>query len=67
LALAFTRGCTKSRGPRRGVSPARIDLDRFWDENDVELQKLFQAFRLAALGLSAEIVILIAMVSDNLF
>jgi hypothetical protein len=43
------------------------DLDRFWDDNDVELQKLFRAFRLAALGLSAEIVILIAMVSDTLF
>jgi hypothetical protein len=28
------------------------DLDRFWDENDVELQKLFRAFRLAAVGLS---------------
>jgi hypothetical protein len=43
------------------------DLDRFWDDNDVEFQKLFRAFRLAALGLSAEIVILIAMVSDTLF
>jgi hypothetical protein len=43
------------------------DLDRFWDDNDLELQKLFGAFRLAALGLSAEIVILIAMVSDTLF
>lgn len=43
------------------------DLDRFWDVNDVELQKLFRAFRLAALALSAEIVALIAMVSDNLF
>jgi hypothetical protein len=43
------------------------DLDRFWDDNDVELQKLFRAFRLAAVGLSAEIVILIAMVSDTLF
>jgi hypothetical protein len=43
------------------------DLDRFWDQNDVELQKLFRAFRLAALALSAEIVVLIAMVSDNLF
>ena len=43
------------------------DLDRFWDDNDVELQKPFRAFRLAALGLSAEIVILIAMVSDTLF
>jgi hypothetical protein len=43
------------------------DLDRFWDDNDVELQKLFRAFRLAAVGLSAEIIILIAMVSDTLF
>ena len=43
------------------------DLDRFWDDNDVELQRLVMAFRLAAVGLSAEIVILIAMVSDTLF
>ena len=43
------------------------ELDRFWDINDVEMQKLFTAFRLAAVGLSAEIVVLIAMVSDNLF
>jgi hypothetical protein len=43
------------------------DLDRFWDANDVELQKLFRAFRVGAAGLSAEIVVLIAMVSDNLF
>jgi hypothetical protein len=42
-------------------------LDRFWKDNDVELQKLFRAFRLAALALSAEIVVLIVMVSDNLF
>jgi hypothetical protein len=43
------------------------DLDRFWDDNDAELQKLFNAFRVAAGGLSAEILVLIAMVSDNLF
>ena len=43
------------------------DLDRFWDANDVELQKLVRAFRLATLALSAEIVVLVAMVSDNLF
>lgn len=42
------------------------ELDRFWDANDVEMQKLFTAFRLAAIGLSAEVVVLIAMVSDNL-
>jgi hypothetical protein len=43
------------------------DLDRFWDRNDDQLQKLFQAFRLASVGLTIEIVALIAMVSDNLF
>lgn len=43
------------------------DLDRFWDDNDVELQKLFRAFRSAALALTAEIVVLTAMVSDTLF
>jgi hypothetical protein len=42
------------------------DLDRFWDDNDVELQQLFRAFRLAALALAAEIVVLVVMVSDNL-
>jgi hypothetical protein len=43
------------------------DLDRFWDDNDAELQKLFKSFRLAAGALSAEVLVLIAMVSDNLF
>jgi hypothetical protein len=43
------------------------DLDRFWDDNDLELQKLFRAFRLAALALTAEMVALMAMVSDSLF
>jgi hypothetical protein len=43
------------------------DLDRFWDENDLELQRLFKAFRLAAAGISVEVVVLIVMVSDNLF
>ena len=42
------------------------ELDRFWGANDVELQKLFRSFRLAAGALSAEIVVLIGMVSDNL-
>jgi hypothetical protein len=43
------------------------DLDRCWEDNDVQLQKLVRAFRLATLALSAEIVVLVAMVSDNLF
>ena len=43
------------------------DLDRFWDDNDSEIQKLFCAFRLGAIGLAGEIVVLIAMVGDTLF
>jgi hypothetical protein len=43
------------------------DLDRFWEDNDVELKKLVRAFRLAAVALTAEILVLIAMVSDSLF
>lgn len=43
------------------------DLDRFWDQNDAEMQKLFTSFRLAAGALAAEILVLIAMVSDSLF
>jgi hypothetical protein len=43
------------------------DLDRFWDANDQEMQKLFASFRFAAGGLAVETVVLIAMVSDNLF
>lgn len=42
------------------------DLHGFWEANDDQLQKLFPAFRLAALGLSVEIIALIAMVSDTL-
>ena len=43
------------------------DLDRFWDDNDSEIQRLFWAFRLGAIGLAGEIVVLIAMVGDTLF
>jgi hypothetical protein len=43
------------------------DLDRFWEGNDEELQKLLRSFRLAAGALAGEILVLIAMVSDNLF
>jgi hypothetical protein len=43
------------------------DMDRFWDDNDAELQRLFMSFRIAASALAAEILVLIAMVSDNLF
>ena len=43
------------------------DLDRFWEDNDSELQRHFRAFRFAAGALAVEIVVLMAMVSDNLF
>jgi hypothetical protein len=43
------------------------DLDCFWEDNDVGLQSLSAAFRLAAVALSAEILVLTAMVSDTLF
>jgi hypothetical protein len=43
------------------------DLDRFWDTNDAELQKLFTAFRVAAGALVAELLLLVAMVSDTLY
>jgi hypothetical protein len=62
-----TRVCTTSSDLGEVYRRLAYDLDRFWDDNDVELQKLFRAFRLATVGLSAEIVILIAMVSDTLF
>lgn len=42
------------------------DLARFWDDNDMELQRLFGAFRIAAVALSVEVIVLVAMVSDTL-
>jgi hypothetical protein len=42
------------------------DLDRFWDLNDVELQKLTNAFRIGAGSLFVEIVALSVMVSDTI-
>jgi hypothetical protein len=42
------------------------DLERFWGENDRILAPLFRWFRLAALGLALEVILLLAAVSDNL-
>ena len=42
------------------------DLVRCWDHNDIELQKLIPAFRLATVALAVEIVVLVTMVSDTL-
>ena len=44
------------------------DLDRFWDANDDELRRFFWVFRVAAAAaLTVEILVLIAMVGDNLY
>jgi hypothetical protein len=43
------------------------DLDRFWEANDEEMQKLFRMFRLAAVALVAELLLLVAMVGDTLY
>ncbi len=42
------------------------DLDRFWDENDVTMKRLFVAFRLAAVALTAEILLLLAAIGGTL-
>jgi len=42
------------------------DLHRFWGENDQRIQSLFVAFRVAALAVVAEIVLLLASVSETL-
>jgi hypothetical protein len=53
---------------RRRHSPHRsLDARHSPKIQSTELQKLFNAFRVAAGGLSAEILVRIAMVSDNLF
>lgn len=43
------------------------DLDRFWDRNDTTVVRLLRAFRVAAGALVAEIVLLVALVSDTIF
>jgi hypothetical protein len=43
------------------------DLDRFWRRNDGKLRCLFIAFRLSAIALAAEVLLLLASVADNLF
>ena len=42
------------------------DLDRFWEANDAKLQRLFLAFRVAAVALGIEVIVLLASVADNL-
>lgn len=42
------------------------DLDRFWEHNDVILGRLLVAFRVAALALAAEVVLLVAILAGTL-
>jgi hypothetical protein len=42
------------------------DMHRFWEANDVVLQRLFLAFRIAAVALIIEIAVLLASVTDTL-
>jgi hypothetical protein len=41
-------------------------LDRFWDLNDANMQPLFWAFRVAAVGLIVEILGVVALLGGNL-
>ncbi len=42
------------------------DFDRFWSENDRRMQPLFRAYRVGAAALVAEILALVALVSDSI-
>jgi hypothetical protein len=42
------------------------DLDRFWRENDETMQRVFNAFRVAAWALAAEVGLLLASLSGTL-
>jgi hypothetical protein len=43
------------------------DLDRFWDENDAVMARLFRWFQVAAFALAAEIILLLTSLSGTLF
>ena len=42
------------------------DLERFWNENDVKMRRLFVGFRVAAWALAAEVVLLLGSLSGTL-
>jgi hypothetical protein len=42
------------------------DLDRFWEENDLEIARLRQGVQLAAAGLIVEVLALVALVADTI-
>jgi hypothetical protein len=43
------------------------DLDRFWEENDDVMTRLFRWFQVAAVALAAEIMLLLVSLSGTLF
>ena len=43
------------------------DLDRFWEENDDVMTRLFRVFQIAAVALAAEIMLLLSSLSGTLF
>jgi hypothetical protein len=42
------------------------DLDRFWEENDLEITRLRRGVQLAAAGLIVEVLVLVALVADTI-
>jgi hypothetical protein len=42
------------------------DLDRFWEENDLEIARLRRGVQLAAAGLIVEVLALVALVADTI-
>ena len=44
----------------------RYDLDRFWEQNDLQIVKLRQGVQLAAVGLVVEVLALVALVADTI-
>jgi len=42
------------------------DLDRFWEENDLEIARLRQGVQVAASGLIIEVLALVGLVADTI-
>lgn len=43
------------------------DLDRFWEDNDDVMTRLFRVFQIAAVALAVEIILLLSSLSGTLF
>jgi hypothetical protein len=55
-----------------GLDPEEVhrrlayDLDRFWEDNDLEIGRLRQGVQLAAAGLTVEVLALVVLVADTI-